>query len=207
MTRTDGRLERGTTTRERILNAAIDLIASGGQSAATQRSVAEAAGVSLASVTYHFGTAKELLVAAMRRAAGIATARVAENGERILAGEISFEDSTVDYIELHRTGEFAAGIVALELSMAAVRDPELRSSGEDNIEALRASFEDQVSRPGLDDAAAAAFTGLLLLELGSNHSSDSEQTRTRVRNLMEVFDLDAGIERARRRRNEEGSTS
>jgi AcrR family transcriptional regulator len=198
MAKVDGRLERGVTTRERILDAAIELIANGGQSAATQRSVADLAGVSLASITYHFPSAKELLVAAMRRAAGIANARLQEDEDRVLAGEISLEDVTVEYIEIHRSGEFAAGIVAMELSMAAVRDPDLRDSGEANIEALRAGYEQLVAAPGMDEAAAAAFTGLLFLELGSNREPNSEQTRRRVRTMIDVFGLQAGVERRRR---------
>lgn len=198
MARSDGRLERGVTTRERILDAAIDLIATGGQSAATQRNVAEEAGVSLASITYHFPSAKELLVAAMRRAAGIAIARLQENENRLLAGESTLEEITVEYIESHRSGEFAAGIVAMELSMAAVRDPELRDSGEANIEALRSLYEPLVTAPGMGEAAAAAFTGLLFLELGSNREPGSEDTRRRVRTMIDVFGLQDGLERRRR---------
>ncbi len=197
MAKTDRRLERGVSTRERILDAAITLIATGGQSAATQRSVADLAGVSLASITYHFPSAKELLVSAMRRAAGIANARLQENEDRILSGEISLEDVTVEYIEDHRSGEFAAGIAAMELSMAAVRDPELRDSGEANIEALRSLYEPLVTAGGLDEAAAAAFTGLLFLELGSNREPGSEDTRRRVRTMIEVFGLEQGLERRR----------
>lgn len=200
MVRADGRLERGVSTRERILDATIEVMAKGGAGAAKQRVVAEAAGVSLASVTYHFATAKELIVAAMRRAAGVATTHLAELDEAIVSGHLSLEDATVQYIEAHRTGDFPAGIVALELSMAAVRDPELRSSGEDNIEALRANYAPLVSLPGHDDAVAAAFTGLLLLELGSNRDPDGDETRRRIRTLIDVFDLESGVERERRRR-------
>ena len=198
MVKVDGRLERGTSTRERILDAAIEIIAKGGQSAATQRTVAEQAGVSLASITYHFPTAKELLVAAMRRAAGIAVAHIEAMGERVLAGEISLVDVTLEYIEIHRSGAFAAGLVAMELQMAAVRDPELRDSGEANIESLRSSYEQLVDSPGLDEAAAAAFTGLLFIELGSNREADSAETRNRVRTMIDLFGLEDGIERRRR---------
>lgn len=207
MVRTDGRLERGISTRERILDATIEVMAKGGASAARQRVVAEMAGVSLASVTYHFATARELIVAAMRRAAGIATTHLAELDEAIVSGNLDLEDAIVQYIAVHRTGDFPAGIVALELAMAAVRDPELRSSGEDNIEALRANYAPLVSLPGHDDAAAAAFTGLLLLELGSNRNPDSYETRRRIRALIDVFALESGIERERQRRSQSDKSS
>jgi DNA-binding transcriptional regulator YbjK len=198
MVKVDGRLERGISTRERILDAAIEVIARGGQSAATQRTVADQAGVSLASITYYFATAKELLTAAMRRAAGIAVAYIEAMEGRVISGEISLEDATVEYIEIHRNGQFAAGLVAMELQMAAVRDPELRDSGEANIESLRASYEPVVAAPGLDRAAAAAFTGLLFIELGSNREANSADTRLRVRTMIDLFGLEEGIERRRR---------
>jgi AcrR family transcriptional regulator len=197
MIKVDGRMERGNLTRERILDAAISLIARGGVGAATQRCVADRAGVSLACTTYHFPTAQELVVAAMRRAAGMATARLAETQEAIIAGLVSLEDATVDYIESKRSGEFAAGVVALELSIAAVRDPALRSSGEANIEALRALFERLVAVEGQERAAAYAFTGHLLLELGSNRVPASEETRASVRELIGIFGLDQGVRRER----------
>jgi AcrR family transcriptional regulator len=201
MARIDGRLERGTSTRERILDAAIELIAAHGLSGATQRNVAELAGVSLANVTYHFRSAKDLLVAAMRRAAGISVARQATAEVQMMSGEKTLEDITIEYIRDHRSGAFPAGVVALELSMAAVRDPDLRSSAEDNIDALRsalrATYGSELDEAGVDGVAAAAFTGLLLTELGSNRDPGSDETRRRVRTLIELLGLQVRVDRLR----------
>jgi DNA-binding transcriptional regulator YbjK len=64
----DGRLERGRARRDLILDAAVDVIASGGVSNLTHRAVASAAGVSLASITYHFPGIADLRLAAFNHA-------------------------------------------------------------------------------------------------------------------------------------------
>ncbi|WP_454856774.1 TetR/AcrR family transcriptional regulator [Promicromonospora soli] len=49
--------------RERILDAALDLIARDGSAGVTYRSVAEAADVPMGSMTYHFPTRDDMLLA------------------------------------------------------------------------------------------------------------------------------------------------
>ena len=58
------RQERARVTREKIFQAAIGLLGAGGARAVTHRAVAESAGVSLASTTYHFRDKAELLAGA-----------------------------------------------------------------------------------------------------------------------------------------------
>lgn len=50
--------------KERIAQAALDVVAEGGIRAATHRTIAARAGVPLGSVTYHFATLEDVLVAA-----------------------------------------------------------------------------------------------------------------------------------------------
>ncbi|HWG57219.1 MAG TPA: TetR/AcrR family transcriptional regulator [Gaiellaceae bacterium] len=59
----DLRRERGRATRDVILAAARDVIGAHGYAATTTRSVADAAGVQLSLVHYHFGGKRQLLVA------------------------------------------------------------------------------------------------------------------------------------------------
>ena len=59
----DGRRVRGQATRELILAAAREVIREQGYAAATMRSVADAAGVQLSLVHYHFGGKGRLLTA------------------------------------------------------------------------------------------------------------------------------------------------
>ena len=66
-----------TDTKERILDAAEDLVGECGCDGASVRMITEAAGVNIAAVNYHFGSKEELLLAASDR---ISTAM---NDERI----------------------------------------------------------------------------------------------------------------------------
>ena len=125
--------------------------------------------------------------------------------EEIIAGRISLEDATLDYIESHRSGSFAPGLAALELSMAAVRDPELRASDEDNMTALETLYSPLLNDARRERAAAQAFTGLLLIELGSTRTSHCNETREAVRGMIEVFDLERAVARARDLRTTESS--
>jgi AcrR family transcriptional regulator len=61
--RLDGRRVRGDATKEQILEAAREVIRDGGYTGATMRAVADAAGVQLSLVHYHFGGKRQLLTA------------------------------------------------------------------------------------------------------------------------------------------------
>ena len=56
----DGRLARGAARRELLLDAAARVVSERGSAALTHRAVAAEAGVSLASVTYHFASVADL---------------------------------------------------------------------------------------------------------------------------------------------------
>jgi AcrR family transcriptional regulator len=191
MARTDGRLERGVETRERILDAAIEIIAEEQVAGTTQRKVAARAEMSLASITYHFPSARELVIAAMRRASGLAVTWLAEREDDLFEGRVSLEDFTVDYIAAHRSGAFPAGVVALELSLAAVHDADLRSADEDNMTAVENMLYRLLPDEAKARAASRAFTGLLLIELGSNRDPGSAETRAVIRTLFDVFGFES----------------
>ena len=58
----DGRSARGQATRQRIVDAARDVLVAHGHGGASTRAVADAAGVHLSQVHYHFGVRQGLLV-------------------------------------------------------------------------------------------------------------------------------------------------
>ncbi|MFJ9363524.1 TetR/AcrR family transcriptional regulator [Nocardia sp. NPDC101769] len=58
---TDGRRARGQQRYQLVLDAALDLVSRDGLPALTTRALATAAGVSLASITYHFPTRADLV--------------------------------------------------------------------------------------------------------------------------------------------------
>ena len=57
---------RGVRTREKILDAVLELVGLEGPSAVTYRAVADRAGVGQGVMTYHFASRRELLSAAVR---------------------------------------------------------------------------------------------------------------------------------------------
>src|SRR5919197_4993252 len=63
----DLRKVRGDDTKEQILDAARDALASAGYARTTTRSIAERAGVPLSLVHYHFGGKQQLLAAVLAR--------------------------------------------------------------------------------------------------------------------------------------------
>jgi AcrR family transcriptional regulator len=63
----DGRAARGEATRERVLEAARDVLLERGYAQTSTRAVAERAGVGLSLVHYHFGSKQQLLVEVLER--------------------------------------------------------------------------------------------------------------------------------------------
>jgi AcrR family transcriptional regulator len=64
---TDGRREAGERTRQRLLDATLDLLAERGESGASLRAITEGAGANVAAVSYHFGSKEALVRAAIEQ--------------------------------------------------------------------------------------------------------------------------------------------
>ncbi|MFI0450409.1 TetR/AcrR family transcriptional regulator [Actinomadura sp. 6N118] len=116
--------DRSRATRQRLLEAAIDCLASVGWTGTTVTVVAERAGVSRGAAQHHFRTREELVTAAVEYGSDI---RVDQMRERlnVLAGE---RPSTLEVLtllgELYTSPLFRA---ALQLWVAASSDEQLRA--------------------------------------------------------------------------------
>src|SRR3954447_8151992 len=64
---TDGRALKGAATRDRIIEAARDVLVTHGHAGTSTRAVAEEAGVNLSQVHYHFGGRQGLLIEVLHR--------------------------------------------------------------------------------------------------------------------------------------------
>ncbi|MFS8204481.1 TetR/AcrR family transcriptional regulator [Streptomyces sp. CWNU-52B] len=111
--------------RQRIIDAAIRVVAAKGIAGLSHRTVAAEADVPLGSTTYHFKTLDELLVAALRQAN--------EGFTKTVAARVALRDPGADLAaELAALGrEWLAGDrtgveVEYELYLAALRRPALR---------------------------------------------------------------------------------
>ena len=116
----DGRRQRGDASRRAIVGAAARLIADTGVGTLTHRSVAEAAGVPAARVSYHFPKVEDLMVAAATEYLRSFDDRLRTMAASALAGERSIVDVCTDVLhELVTTGarEFL-GMVEVRLALA-----------------------------------------------------------------------------------------
>lgn len=94
----DGRRLRGDASRRAILAAASQVIVDDGVDALTHRAVAEAAGVPLARVSYHYPKVEDLMVAAATQYLQVFDDRLRDLAESARAGRRSMVDACTDFL-------------------------------------------------------------------------------------------------------------
>ena len=173
----DGRRQRGDASRQGILDAATTLIGADGVGALTHRSVARAAGVPLARVSYHYPRVDDLLVAAATQYLRTFDEHLRSMAEGARAGERSIVEVCTDVLHELVTdgaGEFL-GMVEVRLALArrgrTIDDPDtgivsvIRSFGADQAWAM---------------SIAAAMFGFAVLAASEPAAVDREQVRAHV---------------------------
>lgn len=165
-----------SSTRDRILDAALEIVAEEGVGRLTNRSLAAKTGVSLGTLTYHFASQNEVLRDALARF----VAAEAERLEAITAASEAADDPAAALASVQKllSGESGRRLAKLELYLAAARTPELQ-------EAARRCFEayDGVVARGLESIGAdaselnvrsivALIDGLQLRRLSLGESDD-----------------------------------
>ncbi|MFE4454713.1 TetR/AcrR family transcriptional regulator [Streptomyces sp. NPDC056796] len=169
--------------RERIIDAALRVVADRGIGGLSHRTVAAEADVPLGSTTYHFASLDELLTAALRRSN--------ESFARTVRDSPHFRDPTVPLAdELARLlgvwFEAGRGPLALEyeLYLAALRRPALRpvaTEWADALYALIAHRTDRATARGL----TALLDGISLQVLLTGGEFDPEYTRDMLARVVE----------------------
>jgi TetR/AcrR family transcriptional regulator, regulator of biofilm formation and stress response len=160
---------------ERILEAALDVIAEHGVAQTTHRLVAAAADVPLGSMTYHFRSLADLRAQAFRRHAE----RMADNYEAHFRGVRSVEDvveAVTDLVHGDAGADDRDWAIAYELYLAALRDPALREVTESWMRRSRTVLErfvDPTTSRGLD----ALVEGLVMHKILSTRPVPRAQTR------------------------------
>jgi DNA-binding transcriptional regulator YbjK len=151
--------------RRRILDATLDVIAADGLDAVRHRRVAELAGVSLGSTTYHFASRDDLIEAAFQLYLDGAT----EFLERLEVPTTRGDDlaaAIVDYVDRLLTAEFAdtATVQAeYELVLYAARSPRIAQRLHEWEAAQCERFERVLDGAGAADASLGARTLLALV--------------------------------------------
>ncbi|MFG2638986.1 TetR/AcrR family transcriptional regulator [Streptomyces sp. NPDC048362] len=112
----------------------MQIIADDGITQITNRRIAEEAGVSLGSVTYHFATQRDLLRESLRLFVEEETRRFAEVATSPCDSAVDRTDLTdlagvIDHVVAAATG--SENIAAYELYLQAGRDPQLRAAADE----------------------------------------------------------------------------
>jgi DNA-binding transcriptional regulator YbjK len=169
-----------TDTRERILRTTLDLIGREGIAAVTNRRVADAAGVSLGSLTYHFDSQLDLVRESLMLMVGEEVVRlegIAAELRRARPGveEVAFEVERVVRESRRRIQQLAE----VELHLRAARDPELRDASRRCFVAYEEVAEAALEALAVPDAdrharsIVALMYGLAMRRLGTGEEDVS----------------------------------
>lgn len=158
--------------KDRIIDAALDVIADHGVRGTTHRLIAAAADVPLGSLTYHFATLDDLLIQAFTRHA----TRMAEAYERHFDGVRTHDDLVGAIANLvHGADADRDSAIGFELYLAAVHNPALRTVTQGWMETSRAvlhRYLDPVTARGVD----ALIEGLIIHSILSTAPVDRSDT-------------------------------
>ncbi|HWU20186.1 MAG TPA: TetR family transcriptional regulator [Nocardioides sp.] len=200
-----------TTTREKLLEATLQVVVDQGIAKASARAIATEAGVNQALVFYHFGSVDELLAAACTYGAEqrVATHRAA------LAAVTSFAELVTLAKDIH-TQELMAGNVALlsQLLAGATSHEALGPATAAGLQLWTGEVQQVLERllgagaladlidvPGLAKTVSAAFVGLELYDgvdpAGANAAFAALEQLAR---LVDVLDHLNPVERTALRR-------
>lgn len=126
--------------RDRIIDAALDVIASRGVAGTSHRKIAELAGVPLGSMTYHFTSMDQLLGEALRRFADTIA-----DGFEVRLGTAANADAArkavVDLIHADLLDSQRDLVLTLELYTLAAREPVFRQITRDWMSRSRHALE------------------------------------------------------------------
>ena len=175
----DGRRRRGVASRRAILDAASGLIAEVGVGALTHRAVAEAAGLPLARVTYHFPKVDDLMLAAARRYLQDFDDHLRATTQAALTGDRSVVDVVTDVLHGLVTDGAREFLGMVEVRLALARRG--RTVEDTGIVPIIEAFG--ADRPRALSIAAAMF-GFAVLAAAEPGTIERTQVRDHVRTVL-----------------------
>ncbi|MGP3981493.1 TetR/AcrR family transcriptional regulator [Streptomyces sp. KR80] len=162
--------------RQRIIDAAIRVVAERGIEGLSHRSVAAEADVPLGSTTYHFATLDDLLVAALRKVC-VEPPTAIEGWHRHLGKDAPLAERLADLLEAAMTGDRGRIRLEYELYLAALRREALQPVAAEWLDAAVGTL----GRYTADEATArvliALIDGLMLQLLLSGRPFDRAEAR------------------------------
>lgn len=176
---TDGRRQRGDASRRAILDAASQVIVDLGVDALTHRSVAEAAGVPLARVSYHFPKIEDLMVAAATQYLEAFDDRLRSLAEGAATSRRSMVDACTDFLLDLVTVQSREFLGMVEVRLALHR----RGRTVDDVGAVGI-----IRSFGVDERRArsivAALFGFAVLAATAPEPVTRSQVRAHVRSIL-----------------------
>ncbi|WP_026253058.1 TetR/AcrR family transcriptional regulator [Streptomyces sp. PsTaAH-124] len=163
--------------RERVLDAALDVLVEDGAAGITHRKVAARADVPLGSVTYHFASLTELCAQAFARYVELRTAEY-----EALFTEVSSREELIDVlVELVRGGPSRdrSAVLGFELHLAALRDPALRALTQEWTRSSRAVLA-RFTGAGTAARLDALLEGMIMHTLLSTEREPRATTRAAI---------------------------
>lgn len=194
-TKSRGPQARGEQTRERILDAVLELAASGGPRAVTYRAVAEEAGVAPGVMTYHFSSRRDLLTQAFRRhlqrlRSDAVELPVEEAARLSLDQKVALVNGFLDHMVNDGRVSFLA---EFELTLELARDPELRASIEGDVSQTFRMAAELLKKTGSKDPqgdamlVSSAMMGLILERLARpDDRAVKRRVKRAVRRMVEL---------------------
>jgi DNA-binding transcriptional regulator YbjK len=158
----DGRRMRGEQRRSDLLRATLAVIERDGVAGVSHRAVAATADVSVASITYHFPTLDDLLVAALTWAAEDLAAELHARGSELGARPADELARLIEHGLVRRRGRTLA---LYELYLYAARRPDLRAVAGAWLEPLTEIARAFTADPHKAGLLVAALDGLLMQAL------------------------------------------
>jgi len=157
--------ERRTQTRDRLLEAAVEVFNRLGYVGASLEAVADAAGYTKGAVYSNFATKAELFRAVMEKT----------QGGRAAASETLLHDRSLgEFIDLmggliadQAANEASFDLLTIEFWLAAMRDPALRAELAEGYRTMRASLAPIIERGLVADGVRSGFDGSELATLVS----------------------------------------
>lgn len=185
----DGRRARSDRTRGLLIEAALEIIVREGADAVTQRKVAAAAGTSLASTTYHFRTADDLIVAAFAESARRTAEQFTAMAISVLTGEKDLIDGAMEFVARAPYDPDLPSDAIPQLVAGAAHNERLRAISDEFHAGMAALFAPLTTPPEAAPTVARAITGLLMHELARGTKRPTPQMRDDVAHMLAAFGI------------------
>lgn len=186
-----GAVSKGERSRERLLEAALRVIAASGAEAVTYRRVAEEAGLTRGALTHHFATREDIILHAFRRYITTVDGVLSEVSESVTAGGI---EGVIEGLVRYHAREFldpSRVLAEYELILFAARNEEIGRAVRAWEEALIARLEARLEAAGAAQSRQSAHLMLAVfrafeLESLTRRDADPEDLRRRLHAVVRV---------------------